>query len=354
MHLSFQMNMNAGALSFGKKQAVLSTIVIASTILWTYFFSLTGITVNDLFTFKFDIVLAKMLTIEFAAALATMPLPIATITAFARRTYKENLMVVATASTAIAATIAMAAFPVLQGFWMPAIAYLISIPLLVETAYMKYSEAKTWVTTRTMLATMSKTITLLSIGLALLSITTILPQQEQYIDKFEGFIMDFTQSMTTGNTQQTISTEAADMLVETQIATVNTIVGNQAYKKLEEKTDPDVMAFVALADASVTYIKSDAYKQEILEKLKDASSTVVRKIDIMDLIKQQFPMFGTIEQFLWLFQTLTIVGIFSLAASIICKPMAVIYGATMEEAAELLEKDPREEWQEKKSETPPT
>lgn len=331
--------------SFGKKEIAVIALVFVTTILWASVLGLTGITVNDLFTFKIDIVAEKLMNLNTVLFFFALPLPIVAMASFSKRMDKATLMIFSTISSLLGVLVAMFIFPNLQGLLIIMLAYLASVPLAIESAFMKKAELKSWIVPRTMLASMGKTVMVLSIGFFVLSAVTMIPEQEQYMEKFEGLIQEFAGEITSQNSQDTITEEATDMFVESQIATVDLILNNQIYSKLKEKQDPDVMAFVILADGAKDQLRSEEYRQEIESRFGQVSGNVVDKIDVMSIIKKQFPFFDLVEKYLWLFHAFAIIGIFSLLANIICKPMAAVYGIILEFGISAFEPKENEKWQ---------
>jgi len=317
--------METGSLAFGKMQIAAAVSVFLATFLAALLFVQTGIVANDFVTFKFEIVAAKVLSIETLVFLLALPLPIAITTAFAKRMEKAKLALASIAPTIIATGLALLAFPGLQELWAIAIFYIISLPLAIETAFAKYSELKKWIGLRTALATTGKMVSLLSIGIFVFTAITIMPQQEQYIEKFEDFVLDIAQGFTTGRPQQAISSEAVDLMVNTQSATVDSILDNPLFAKLREKTDPDVVAFVAASDLVKEQVRGPEFRAQIEQNIGQASGNAIREIDILNVLKKEFPFFEMVESLLWALHGLAIAGMFSLAAGIICKPMSVAY-----------------------------
>jgi len=293
---------------------------------------------NDLFTFKFQIVAAKILSLNFLLFLILLPLPIAIMAGFAKRSDKTVLILISLIASMPAIIIAMALFPNMQTLWIPIAACIVSIPLAIETSFIKYSELKSWVTMRTMLAAMGRTIMLISIGLIVLSAVIILPNQEQYVDKFEDFIEDFTSNFTGDKTQNNISGQAAKQVIEAQKELVNQVLETPSFVKLKEKDDIDVMAFVLQAEATKSFINGPEYRAEMERRFQDATRTVIQEMDIIGTMKKEFPLFQTFEDLLWIMQALTIIAFFSMAATIICKPAAIVYGMITESIFYLFEK----------------
>ena len=71
------MELNSEALAFGKMQIAATALIFLSTLLWACSFGLTGIALNDFFTFKFNIILGKVLSANMVLFILTFPLPLA-------------------------------------------------------------------------------------------------------------------------------------------------------------------------------------------------------------------------------------------------------------------------------------
>ncbi len=332
------MKITEDSLKFGKMQLVTAAGIAASIVLWAFFLNSTGITVNDLFTFKFHILAEKVLATNFLLFLIAFPLPTVVMAALAKKMDKLNLFIVSLIATLAGIIIAMAAFPQLQSLWIVAVFYAISVPLAIEKSYMCYAELKSWITMRTMAAATGKAVTLVSIGLFVLSVATILPEHEEYIEKFETFMVDFSQGLLSGESGQSIVSSTTDLFVERDRKWIEKFMQNPAFRKLREKTDPDVVLFVASADAMKDQINSPHYRQEVEKQISQATGTM-KKLGIMKAIKKEMPIFVIMEQLLWVIHALFLAGTFSLMATIICKTMSVVYGIPASKAAELTGKE---------------
>ncbi|MFA4856018.1 MAG: hypothetical protein WC634_05555 [archaeon] len=338
------MEISEDALAFGKIQIAAAIAIFAATMLWAAFFGLTGMSLNDFLTLKFNIVLEKILANLPAVALflLTFSLPVAIITAFAKKMEKINLMLLSGVSSFFALTIAMLLFPAMQGFWIVAIFYIIGIFLAVEEAFTKRLELKKRITARTNWSATGKTAALVSIGLVVLFISSIAPEHEQYLGKVDDFAMSFVEIAIPSNGKNPgITSAITDTIVNTQIATVNALLENSAYTKLKGKTDPDVMLFVATADATREYFKGPEFRKTIEKTLNETSTDVMGEIKIVAIMREQFPVLNTVEKVVplgilfGLAQALAIAGLFSMLALFICRPMAVVYGLITEKALAL-------------------
>jgi hypothetical protein len=338
------MEINSDLLSVGKMPITAATSIFASTLLWAFFFGLTGIGANDLFTFKLHIILGKALTTNMLLFLLTFSLPIALMAAFAKRMEKANLIIFSIFPSILALIIAMAVFQQLQSLWIIAVFYLVAVPLVIENASVKYLELKRRITARTMWSATGRAIALISIGLIALSALTIIPGHEQYLERFEEFFMDFAHGITSGQNQETISSGAADIFIAAQVKTLDQVVEDPSFEKLRGKTDPDVIEFVATADIIADYFKSPEYAQEIEETFREGTSSIVEEIDIMEMIKEYFPFIQLLESimplgiWLGLMHAIALAGLFSFAGFLFCKTTAVAYGLAADQTLKRLDR----------------
>ncbi|MCX6799176.1 MAG: hypothetical protein NTW59_03710 [Candidatus Diapherotrites archaeon] len=323
--------MEASALKFGKAEAAVAAAVAVSVAAWAFFLGASTLSVNDLFTFKLQVPLQKVASMDFLLSMLLFPITIAIITAAAKKIEKKTLMIASLLGAIVGIIVAMLLFTTLQGFWVLGAFYLIALPLAVETAAMKYSELKSFVSMRTFLATAGRTITVISIGLFVMSAIVLLPQQEQHVQRFEEtFIQSIFEGMTSGKTQQQLTSSMVDTVVESQRQTLDTALGNTLFEKLRTKTDIDVIAFVAAADAIREQVNSEQYKQQLAQRFGSSSTDISKKINILEVLKQQMPVIAELEKMLWVLHAFVIVSTFMLLANILFKPMAVVYGLPME------------------------
>jgi hypothetical protein len=333
------MRIKTDALGFSKMHIAAACAIAATILLWAYFLNATTISVNDLFTFKFQILLEKIISINFALFIITFPLPSALLAAFAKKMQKTSLMIAALLATAIALIIAMIAFERMQGFWLLGIFYIIAVPLQIETAFIKYGELKKFVTMRTMLSAAGRCTTLIAIGLVVLSAVTLLPQQEQYVERFEEtFFENIFTGFTTGETQQQLSSSVADIIIESQQKTIESMITNPLFEKLRGKTDQDVIAFVTAADAVKEQIASQEYRQQVAAQVAAGGSTATKNVNIMQVLRERLPFITTLEKFMWLIHGSALASVFLFIASIAIKPLAAAYGLIAEKALSLAAK----------------
>ncbi len=339
------MELNIDTIKFGKMQIIAAALIFLSTLLVACVFGMTGIGLNDLLTFKFNIVLEKILANLGTIILffLVLSLPVAIITVFAKRMEKINLIIVAMISSFLALIISMLLFPALQSFWIVGIFYIIAVFLVIEEAFTKYKEVKTRIVARASWSTMGKVASIISIGLVILILANVAPAHEEYLEKVDEFSMGIVETvMPSVGGNSGVTSVLVDAIVDTQVATVDALLNNPAYAKLREKTDPDVMIFVAAADGTSDYLKGPEFRGTIEQQINETGTGVMQEISIVEIMRTQFPVLETVEKtvplgiIMGLLHALAIAGIFSMLAMFLCKPTSVIYATITEKALSVL------------------
>ena len=319
-------------LGFGKEEAGAILLVAVSIIPWAFFLGATTISVNDLFTFKFQFFLEKLATINFALFLILFPLTIAAIAAFAKIMEKKSAMLFTAIGAAAGGLVSMIAFPILREFWLLGLFYIISVPLIVETAASKYAELRSFVSTRTFMAAAGRSTMMIGIALFVLSAVVVLPQQGEQVKRFEEtFMENIFEGISSGKNQQQIAAGTADILIDAQKQTLDAVIGTPQFQKLRDKTaDIDVQAFVLLAGNYRQYMDSGDYRKLVSDQLGKSTADISQKIDIVAMIKKQMPFIEMLERYLWAIQGFGLAAAFMLIGGIIFKPAAALYGLLFE------------------------
>ena len=340
------MELDIDSIEFGKIQIIAAALIFLTTLLVACIFGMTGIGLNDLLTFKFNIVLEKIIANIGTIVLffLVLSLPIAMITVFAKKMEKINIIIVAMISSFLAIIIAMLLFPALQSFWIVGIVYIIAVFLAIEEAFTKYKEVKTRIVARASWSTMGKVASIISIGLVILILANVAPAHEEYLEKVDEFGVGFVETvMPSVGGDSGITSVLVNAIVDTQVATVDALLNNPAYAKLREKTDPDVMIFVAAADGTSEYFKGSEFRDTIEQQINETGTGVMQEISLIGILREQFPAIETVEKtvplgiIMGLLHALAIAGIFSMVAMFLCKPTVVIYATITEKALSVLQ-----------------
>ena len=344
--LNYRMAFDIDSIKFGKMQIIATVIIFLTTLLVACIFGMTGIGLNELLTFKFNIVLEKIIENIGTIILffLVLSLPVAIITVFAKKMEKINLIIVAIISSFLALIISMIIFPTLQSFWIIGIIYIIAVFFAIEEAFTKYKEVKTRIVARTSWSTTGKVVSIISIGLVILILANVAPAHEEYLEKVDEFGIGFVETlMPSIGGDSGITSVLVSAIVDTQIATVDALLNNPAYAKLREKTDPDVMIFVATADGTNEYFKGPEFRNTIEQQINETGTGVMQKISLIGILREQFPAIETVEKtvplgiIMGLLHALAIAGIFSMLAMFLCKPTAVIYATIAEKSLSILQ-----------------
>jgi len=200
---------------------------------------------------------------------------------------------------------------------------------------------------RVTLSTVSKTVSIMALGLMALSLMTIMPEHEEYFEKFEAFLSDTAQKVASPENRQEIADVSMDSLISRltdnlilmQNATLGSFFENENYEKLKEKEDVDVQTFVANTEVKRNYMETDEYRQELIQEFEKANEQIgsgmiqdtMQEIDMMKIMKESLPLIETLEKIMplgmWLgvMHALSMAGIFTMLG-LISKPFAIIYG----------------------------
>jgi hypothetical protein len=317
--------------ALGKEQAALFAAILLSTILFSFFLG-QAVSIEELYSFELLALTKKAYSTSLWLFVLTAPLPLSMAIVAAKRSKKKNLVLFALAASAAGLFAADALLPSLRGFMVVQLFYLLSIPLAIETASLKFSELKKWVLLRGVADSFKKSVMLVGIGLLLTSFLTIAPQQDKYSARFEAKLMEsILQGAGEGRLGEQISGSMAGFAVQSQRVALASVASLPGYKAIEESQDPEDQLFATEFRGLQRQIESTEYR----DRLKDALAAGGGKMgmetpEYKKLVKENIPFLSTVEQFLWLFHGLLLLGLFSLVGNIIMVPLAILYGLALE------------------------
>ncbi len=296
-----------------------------------FLLSASGMTLELLSGFDLGLIASVLFSEYFLGFAILLPLPHALASVLSKKIEQKELTVIAVGGSAIGMILALLFFPNLSNYLIACILYIVSFVAVIEISFIKRMELKKWIWLRTLSSASRKGLGIVTAGLFIAMLLFTLPNNEANAEKFQEQIFDMalSQGSNTGNLSNTI----ADLLVENQKQTLNTVVNNPLFKNIKDKQDTDVQLFVAAITEIEKQIDSPAYselvKQQIDERMNSASGN---KIDIQNAVKSQFPLFGIMLEWLWLIQTLSVVGLFALYKGLIATPLGIAYGLVLEKA----------------------
>lgn len=321
--------------------------LIVSFFIWAFFLNASGVTIPLLIEFSdLQVLASKLISLNFIAFLVFFSLSYSILVALAKIIPKRELQGTSAGAFAFSGLVFWFVFPFLQNFFVLGVFYLISLIVVVETAFIKFSELKSFVVPRTAIGAISQGLFVIGIGVFVSTLLFVLPAQERIVQDFEKNLFS---SFTPKEVKEDYSKAISQVIVQSQTEVLGTIAATPVYQSLSVKEDPDVIAFVTTFNAVDSQIKSQEYRQELEKRLAKSQEENLDQTGFDDLIeqtKQRIPVFSLLEQFFWLFASFAIISLFFLASNILIKPTGAVFGTiliTITEMISKIEKEPPEE-----------
>ena len=319
------------AINLTKKNLVFSGLIFLSIIIWAFFLDSTGLTIKALIDFsRLQENILKLKSAEFLLFVLSFPLTIAlTVIHCKTENNKINSFIVAGAGTLLGLIASLLLFSELQEYFLIGIFYLIGIMLSVELIHVRILELKKYVSIRLLGTGIHRTSTFLALGLFLVVAMAVYENKEFYSDKIDAQLLKIA-----GGEQATeqLNESLIDSLIETQKQTMQQITELEQFKALETSVDPNAVTFHYAILAQKDYLQSAEYKQTIEEEMQKKQSVSDDQLKtVLDSVKQQMPLFGLIEELLWLIEGFAFFSIFLLLSNTVFYALTVIYGLITEE-----------------------
>ncbi|MBI4044151.1 MAG: hypothetical protein HY392_00410 [Candidatus Diapherotrites archaeon] len=312
-----------------KKEIIGFALLFASMVAWSFFLNASGLTIEKMIGLTgFDEFFATIFNLNFAIFLVLFPLSIALVSAYTKAFEKKSLYIIVFASSMVFLGLAMVLYRNAPQFLVTGIVYAAALLFGVEASFVKFSELKTLPFLRTSMATAGLVGTFVAIGLFASTALFVLPQQEKIVAEFEEEILS---SVVQDNDSlaEDLSKSAANVYIQGQQQSAQSLVNSPVFEKLAQKEDPDVQAFVVATNALVEQIYSDEYRQQVEEQFRENAEDKIREQDIsgsFNRIKQSMPLLVLIEENYWLIAGFIVASLYLFASSVIIKPLAGLYG----------------------------
>lgn len=312
-----------------KKEIIGFALLFVSMVLWSFFLNATGLTIEKMIGLTgFDEFFASVFNLNFVIFLVLFPVSIALVSSYAKVFEKKNLYIIVFASSIAFLGLSMVLYQNATQFLVAGIVYAAALLLGVEASFVKFSELKTLPFLRTSMATAGLVGTFIAIGLFASTALFVLPQQEKIVAEFEEQILS---SVVENNDDLTddLSKSAANVYIQGQQQSAQSLVNSPLFEKLTQKEDPDVQAFVLATNALVDQIYSAEYRAKVEEQFRENAEGQIDQQDLsssFDKIKQSMPLLVLIEENYWLIAGFIVASLYLFASSIIIKPLAGLYG----------------------------
>lgn len=275
------------------------SILIIIIIISGYFFSLTGIRLENFLTINLFPLIDSVLTINFLIFIIFASISLSIIGLIIRKFKTKIAMILSSTGYTIGIIISCAIFGLFD-FLIPLLFGIIGIVFATITQDKKEKEYKSMPILRSGMASSGKIISFIAIGAVLFTLTMTLTNQSSYEKNFtDGFL-----SLSIGeegDLQSTIKEPLINAIVDSQKQTINSIKNLNSFSKLNEKNDSEVLTFLIEFQTFEATINSEAYKQ-IMEEQFDLQQDQ----GISEKIMTTIPLVNNLSKMAWLFYTLTI------------------------------------------------
>jgi len=258
-----------------------------------YFFSVTGITLEQFLTINTIPLLKEVLTINFAAFLLSASFAIGFILAIGKKYLFKYAMMFALIGALIGISGALILFPQLVDFFIPMAILLLAIPISLKNLQAREKELKYMAIARSGAGAAGRIVSIVCIGFFLYLIFFTLANTQKYEDDFAPELLTYT----IGNgpvLSDQFNLSLANAMAIQQQQTIEQIQGLDSMKNLIAKGDSDGLALASQLGATKTYVTSQEFKNKIVETLKS------QKVDLGEGVLKQLPMLQLFSKYAWL------------------------------------------------------
>ena len=308
-----------------KKIAAISAFLALSMIASFYFLNSSGFSLQEALDLSNAAQAIKKITsIDFILFAVIFPLSYAIAIVCCRFVERKKMHMAALASFAFSMLVSLLIFPNLGGYFILAVFYLLSILLAIEGAYLGFSEFKKLAYIRTIGGSVKKAVMLLGLGIFVFSALAVSQNPEQYVKGFEKASL----SMISGNQKTDYAGMSAELIIMNQQQTLDMVMQAPQYSAIMQKEDVDVKGFVSFMTLFREKAASPEYKEFLKGQISENNSQIMPQgeTDVFSIVKQQFPIFGIVEQYFWFFEPLLVTMAFFTLGNLIIPILAIIYG----------------------------
>lgn len=310
---------------YSLRYALIGVSVFVSVMLWAFFLSSVGNVITNFLSFEIKTFISQIMSFNFILFLILFPLTYALITAFAMKFKKFEVLLFSFIGIVIAMFISAVVFPALLEYGILIPFYLISVFLVTEISNLKFKELKRWKILRTSSNGIGMGISILAIGFLFFGIITLLPNNDANVKAIEDkFISETINSISGDSISEQFAEASAELFIAGQISVTDTITNTPQYETTED------LQLKLVIDGLDTEINSKEHQNTIKEEYANALSenqmNIGKQIDVLEIMKKQFPFITFLEKFAWAFQSLILASSFMFLGTFIFRPLGVIYG----------------------------
>ncbi|MFH0954778.1 MAG: hypothetical protein V1777_01630 [Candidatus Micrarchaeota archaeon] len=312
-----------------QKAPIFGFLAFLFSFLAAFLFFNVGLSTNDFFSFSFSGKIAKILSVNFALFLLSVPLLGVLASAASFWIEKKIAWLSLGIGSAVGLGLSVVVFPSLADFFWVGVFFVIGVLVSIQQVYMKKDELKHWITFRLAKIGVQRHLALVAVGLILFSAATILPQKSMFAEKFENDLAD---TIFSGNSTGNLKTQLSDSLAETSVQSqrqlLNQLVLLPQYTALrDDMQNTKTQAFVSVMGQLQSTVNSDSYKKTIQDQIEQQTAGVtVNPAEVFNKVKENFPLFTAFGEWLWLIFGVGLASMFLFFSSFILAPLGMVYG----------------------------
>lgn len=309
------------------QKAATAVLVAATIILWGTMIGLTGALDVDWLKASNAMNAAGFILSPFMFGfLVFFPLTFGLVSALTHKFEKLDLYIGAIPG----AIFGILVFLVMFGWDIKTVVFgAITLPamaVVIEASYFRKDELKKMVAFRTAGEAAKKGFLVFIVGIFLVYAFVGSANNEVYVKDF----FDMINSKVTGQILNgtTLADAAAEQQLNIQKIAYVQILNSPNFKKLADKTDPDVAAFVESTEQSAQVLDDPKTKQAVIRQIKDSGLLEKTTIDA-EFFKDKFPQAKPLFDFYWLFGLLGLITVFTLYTNLAGGLLAAIYASAI-------------------------
>lgn len=310
---------------YSLRYALIGVSVFVSVMLWAFFLNSVGNVMTNFLGFEIETLISQIMSFNFILFLILFPLTYALIAAFAMKFKKFEVLLFSFLGAAIAMFISAIVFPSLIEYGILIPFYLISVFLVTEISNLKFRELKRWKILRTSSNGIGMGISILAVGFLFFGVVTLLPNNDENVKAFEEkFISEIAESISGEDISKQFADTSAELFITGQKSVIDAITDTPQYETTE---DLQIKFVIDTLDANINSIgHQNMIKEEYASALSENQIDIGKNIDVLDVMKKQFPFITFMEKFAWAFQSLILASSFMFLGTFIFRPLGVIYG----------------------------
>lgn len=211
-------------------------------------------------------------------------------------------------------------FPSVSDFWLAGALGWLGAAWAIYSIYIQKDELKHWVGARLAFNSTKTVLRWMSIGVFLVAAFTVLGSYPLFLNEFENKLLNASLPIENGklSLKENLQSTLVGLSVNGQRQVLNQMVVSESFSALETKTDPDVQAFVLSTQAIQQQVNSPQYLAQSRQQLEQSvSGNAISSEALLRLLKEQFPLFQTMEDWLWLLYAFAVVSAFTALAMIL-------------------------------------